>query len=111
MFPGNAETSTAIFYTGGTTAVEDEWNNIIQVPEVHTTTRAVFSHLSSQEKIARNQLQDDSQFKLYIDNNSVNKLITNKMWVEVNNQNYKINGVPKISPLKHGWITVYITEK
>lgn len=110
MFPGNAETSTASFYQTGAGST-DEWGDIVTGDVLYVATRAVFSHLSSQEKIARTQLQDDSKYKLYIDNNAVNKLITNKMWVEVNNQNYRINGVPKKSPLKHGWITVYITEK
>ena len=106
---GNAETPTAVFNvnSGATT---DEWGNIVPSESVYTTTQAVFSHLTSQEQIARNQLQDDSKYKLYVDNNAVNKLITNEMTVTINTIKYRINGTPKISPLGHGWITVYITE-
>jgi len=104
---GNAETQTAVFNVNSG-ATEDQWGNIIPSESIYTTTQAVFSHLTSSEQIARQQLQDNSKYKLYVDNTAVNKLITNEMTVSIESDKFRINGTPKISPLGHGWITIYI---
>lgn len=94
------------------TASTDSWGNIvITESDLVVDIDSILSQLTSQEIIARDQLQDDSQLKLYIENNTINKTITNAMTVIRDNITYRINGKPKVSPLQHGWITMYLTEK
>lgn len=106
----SAETKTTTIKQLGTVATRDQWGNIVNTNPTYATIEAVFSHLTSQEKIARTQLQDDSKYKLYVENNSINQGITHEMSAEIGGVKYRINGTPKVSPLRHGRITIYITE-
>ena len=95
----------------GTTTLDPVTREPIYSLGVLFTIKANFTHLSSSEKVARSQLQDDSQFKIIIEDTESNRTITNKFQASINNVIYNITGEPKKPVLPIGWMTVYLKEK
>lgn len=67
-------------------------------------------HLSPSQIVARQQIQDDSRYKLVIEDTPENRTITSVFTATIENVEYKINGQPKYPQFKNAWITIYIKE-
>ncbi len=85
--------------------------NPIYTASTPITTTAVLTHLTSSELAARNQIQDNSQYKLVINDNTTNRTINHTFEVTIDSIPYTINGDPKKQVLSIGWITLYISKK
>ena len=73
-------------------------------------TTGNFIHLSPTEIVARQQLQDDSKYKLVLKDTIENRTITSVYTATINTVVYKITGQPKHPQFANAWITVYISE-
>ena len=90
----------------GTTTLDENYEPVF-TPDNIITLHAPKVDLSASEKVARNQLQDNSTHKLIIPKNSVNTAINNKWTIKIDNVDYKITGVKK-PVLDLDIMTVYI---
>jgi hypothetical protein len=74
-------------------------------------TTGNFIHLSPSEIVARQQNQDDSKYKLVIEDTTLNRTITNVFTATIDSVVYEIIGKPKHPQFSNAWLTVYINEK
>jgi hypothetical protein len=70
-----------------------------------------FINLSPSEISARQQIQDNSRFKLVIKDTVENRTITSIYTATIDGVVYLINGQPKHPQFSKAWITVYISKK
>lgn len=73
-------------------------------------TTGNFIHLTPAEIVRRQQIQDDSRYKLVIEDTTLNRTITNVFTATIDGVVYKIIGKPKHPQFSNAWITVYINE-
>lgn len=93
-------------------AVQDPVTFVITYPPGTTiNTTGNFIQLSSAQIVARQQLQDDSKYKLVIKDTTLNRTITNVFTATIDGVVYEITGKPKHPQFSNAWITVYINEK
>lgn len=74
-------------------------------------TTGNFIHLSPSEIVARQQIQDDSKYKLVIEDTTLHRTIDNVFTATIDSVVYEITGKPKHPQFSNAWITVYINEK
>lgn len=90
----------------GTTTLDENYEPVF-TPDNIIALHAPKVDLSPSEKVARNQLQDNSKYKLIIPKSTVNATINNKWTAKVDNVGYKITGVKK-PVLDLDIMTIYI---
>ena len=67
--------------------------------------------LSPAQVSVRQQVQDDSRYKLNIDDTAENRTITSVYTATIDGIVYNINGQPKHPQFSNAWINVYISKK
>ncbi len=96
---------------GGTTTIDPVTRQPVYTESTIATIKGNFTSLSSAEKVARSQMQDDSQNKLIIEDNTLNRTIVHSYEITIDSVVYKITGTPKKPVLPIGWLTVYLVAK
>jgi hypothetical protein len=74
-------------------------------------TAGNFINLSPAQISVRQQVQDDSKYKLNIDDTAENRTITSVYSATIDGIVYNINGQPKHPQFSNAWINVYISKK
>jgi len=103
-------TANIINPAGGTTTLDADYQPVYVPSAPIVITGATFTQLTSVELVARSQLQDDSQFKLRITDNTLNRTINHTFTVTIDSVVYKINGKPKVPVQGNGRITIYLSK-
>lgn len=93
---------------GGTTTLDENYQPVY-IPATAVVLEGVKLNLSVSERSARLQLQDDSTFKIVLDDTTESRTLNNKFIVTVDSVEYQITGVKK-PRLPDSLITVYIKE-
>ena len=84
---------------------------MIYPDDIEINTTGNFIHLTPTQINARQQQQDDSKYKLVIDDTTELRTITNVFTATIDSVVYEIIGKPKHPQFSNAWITVYINEK
>lgn len=93
---------------GGSTTLDENYQPVY-VESDPIVLDGVKLDLSVSEKSARSQLQDDSKYKIVLEDTENAKSLTNKYIVTVDSVEYDITGV-KAPRLPNSLVTVYIKE-
>jgi len=95
---------------GGTTTIDPVTYEPVYTPADPITVTGVLTQLSSSELVARQQLQDNSTYKLIVDDTTRNRTIDHTYSATIGADNYKITGEPKKPVLNGCWITIYLSK-
>ncbi len=104
-------TASIVDPNGGTTTRDPVTLKIITTPATPVSVNSVFTQLSSSELAARQQLQDNSKYKLIIEDTTINRTFNHTYEVTINGTTYNITGEPKKPVLPIGWLTIYLSAK
>lgn len=107
----NLEKSLCSFVdpAGGTTTLDEDYQPVY-VPAEPIEIIGVKLDLSLTEKAARQQLQEDSNYKIVLKDTATARTIKRTFTVTIDSINYEIVGQPKTPRLPNSLITVYIKE-
>lgn len=98
------------FIKAGVPTQDPDTLEMIYTAGTTITTTGNFIHLSPTERVKRQQIQDDSKYKLVIEDTTANRTLTSLFTATVNDVVYQITGQPKFPQFTGSWITVYIKE-